>query len=99
MQSAVLLLAAAGAASAQLITTSEPALSDIKAAAATAVPSSPVSNVQGLAFKNFYQVWLENIVRFDFELERSTNKADWDRTTAMLPMTATSSTWPPRVSP
>ncbi|KUL88482.1 hypothetical protein ZTR_05432 [Talaromyces verruculosus] len=61
MQSAVLLLAAAGAASAQLITTSEPPLSDIKAAAATAVPSSPVSNVQGLAFKNFYQIWLENI--------------------------------------
>ncbi|KAF5016925.1 hypothetical protein F66182_11236, partial [Fusarium sp. NRRL 66182] len=61
MQSAILLLAAAGAASAQLATVSEPAISAINAAAATAVPSSPVSNVQGLAFKNFYQVWLENI--------------------------------------
>lgn len=70
MQSAVLLLAAAGAASAQLITTSEPPLSDIKAAAATAVPSSPVSNVQGLAFKNFYQIWLENIVSI-YSAERS----------------------------
>ena len=64
MQSAILLLAAAGAASAQLATVSEPAISAINAAAATAVPSSPFSNVQGLAFKNFYQVWLENIVRF-----------------------------------
>lgn len=62
MQSAVLLLAAAGAASAQLITTSEPPLADIQAAAATAVPSSPVSDVQGIAFKNFYQIWLENVV-------------------------------------
>ena len=62
MQSAVLLLAVAGAASAQLATTKEPSLSDIKAAAATAVPSSPVSNVEGVAFKHFYQVWLENIV-------------------------------------
>lgn len=62
MQSAVLLLAAAGAAVAQLATTSEPALSDIHAAAATVVPSSPTSNVEGLAFKRFYQVWLENIV-------------------------------------
>lgn len=61
MQSAVLLLAAAGAAVAQLATTSEPALSDIQAAAATVVPSSPKSDVEGVAFKRFYQVWLENI--------------------------------------
>jgi hypothetical protein len=27
------------------------------------VPSSPTSNVEGVAFKQFYQIWLENIVR------------------------------------
>lgn len=26
-------------------------------------PSSPVSDVPGLAFDRFYEVWLENIVR------------------------------------
>ncbi|EED16668.1 acid phosphatase PHOa [Talaromyces stipitatus ATCC 10500] len=61
MQSALLLLAAAGAAVAQLATVKEPSRADIAAAAATVVPSSPVSNVEGLAFKRFYQVWLENI--------------------------------------
>lgn len=63
MQSAILLLASAGAAVAQLATTSEPSLSQIQQAAATVVPSSPTSNVNGVAFKQFYQVWLENIVR------------------------------------
>ncbi|KAH8700378.1 acid phosphatase PHOa [Talaromyces proteolyticus] len=61
MQSALLLLASAGAVSAQLATTSEPSLSQIQQAAATVVPSSPTSNVGGAVFKNFYQVWLENI--------------------------------------
>lgn len=100
MQSAVLLLAAAGAASAQLITTSEPSLTDIEAAAATVVPSSPVSNVQGLAFKNFYQIWLENIVStFCHGEQLETRKINASRTIPMLPMTATRSTWPPRVLP
>ncbi|KAL3486349.1 acid phosphatase [Aspergillus germanicus] len=35
-------------------------LPEIAAAAATAVPESPVSNVQGLAFDRFYQLWMEN---------------------------------------
>ncbi|KAL2824066.1 phosphoesterase family-domain-containing protein [Aspergillus pseudoustus] len=35
-------------------------LSEIAAAAATAVPESPVSNVPGLAFERFYQLWMEN---------------------------------------
>lgn len=62
MQSALLLLTAAGAAVAQLATTSEPSLSQIEAAAATVVPSTSTSNVEGLAFKRFYQVWMENVV-------------------------------------
>ncbi|RAL17606.1 acid phosphatase [Aspergillus homomorphus CBS 101889] len=39
---------------------SGPSLSDIATAAATAVPEAPVSNVQGLAFDRFYQLWMEN---------------------------------------
>ncbi len=40
--------------------TIEPTLSDINAAAATAVPQSPVSNVAGKAFDRIIHVWLEN---------------------------------------
>jgi acid phosphatase len=47
---------------AQTITTTEPALADIEAAAATTLPYSPVSNVKGVAFDRFIQVWLENTV-------------------------------------
>lgn len=47
-----------------LVTTiSEPSLSQIGAAAATVLPESPVSNVKGLSFDRFYQIWLENTVR------------------------------------
>ncbi|KAJ5683404.1 hypothetical protein N7462_006569 [Penicillium macrosclerotiorum] len=53
---ALLTLAAAGT-----ITTSEPSLQDINAAAATTLPYSPTSNVKGLAFDRFYQIWLENV--------------------------------------
>lgn len=56
------LLAAAVLARAQIATTSEPAVAQITAAAATTVPESPTSDVKGLAFDRFYQVWLENIV-------------------------------------
>ncbi|KAL3461954.1 phosphoesterase family-domain-containing protein [Aspergillus heterothallicus] len=35
-------------------------LAEIASAAATAVPESPVSNVPGLAFDRFYQLWMEN---------------------------------------
>lgn len=62
MQSVLVLLATAGAAVAQLATTSEPSLSQIEQAAATVMPTSPTSNVAGKAFDRFYQVWLENIV-------------------------------------
>lgn len=61
-QSLAIVLAAAGLAAAQLATTSEPALSQIQAAQATTLPVSPKSSVQGLAFQQFYQVWLENTV-------------------------------------
>lgn len=44
------------------VSTIEPSLSAIEAAAATATPLSPVSHVKGLAFDRFYQVWLENVV-------------------------------------
>ncbi|KAJ5795398.1 uncharacterized protein N7518_003938 [Penicillium psychrosexuale] len=45
---------------AQTATTSEPALADIQAAETTK-PEVTVSDVKGLAFDRFYQVWLENI--------------------------------------
>ncbi|KKA20847.1 Acid phosphatase [Rasamsonia emersonii CBS 393.64] len=62
MQSSIaVMLAAAGVAVAQVATTSEPALSQIQAAAATTLPYSPTSKVQGVAFDHFYQIWLENI--------------------------------------
>ena len=41
-------------------TTVEPTLAAIQSAAATVIPSSPVTNVTGVAFNRFYQVWLEN---------------------------------------
>ncbi|KAE8140927.1 phosphoesterase family-domain-containing protein [Aspergillus pseudotamarii] len=39
---------------------SGPSLSEIEATAATTLPESPVSNVRGLAFDRFYQLWMEN---------------------------------------
>lgn len=40
--------------------TIQPTLPSIYAAAATAVPQSPVSNVAGKAFDRIIQIWLEN---------------------------------------
>ncbi|KAJ5203838.1 uncharacterized protein N7498_004717 [Penicillium cinerascens] len=37
-----------------------PSLAEVEAAAATVVPYSPVSNVKGLAFDRFHQIWFEN---------------------------------------
>lgn len=66
MKGAILLsVAAAVMVRAQVATTSEPAVSAIKAAAATTLPEASTSNVQGKAFNRFYQVWLENIVSVD----------------------------------
>lgn len=62
MKTTVIILAAAILARAEVATTSLPPLSDIKAAAATTLPESPTSNVKGLAFDRFYQIWIENIV-------------------------------------
>lgn len=39
-----------------------PSLAEVEAAAATVVPYSPVSNVKGLAFDKFHQIWFENQV-------------------------------------
>jgi acid phosphatase len=54
------MLAAASMAVAQTIQTSEPTLPEIQAA--TTLPLSPTSNVKGVAFDRFIQVWLENTV-------------------------------------
>lgn len=56
------LLATASLGYAQTATEQEPFLSAIESAAASIQPYSPVSNVEGVAFNRFFQVWLENIV-------------------------------------
>ncbi|KAJ5646200.1 Acid phosphatase [Penicillium lividum] len=61
MKTVAALLSMAAMARALVATTSEPALSQIKAAMATTLPESPVSNVKGVAFDRFYQVWMENV--------------------------------------
>ena len=43
--------------------TIEPTFTQIIATAATQAALSPVSNVQGVAFNRFIQIWLENTVR------------------------------------
>lgn len=68
------LLAAASLAHAQVATTSEPSVADINQAAATTLPESPTSDVKGLAFDRFYQVWLENI---DYEDAASDANMQW----------------------
>lgn len=68
------LLAAASLAHAQVATTSEPSVADINQAAATTLPESPTSDVKGLAFDRFYQVWLENI---DYEDAASDGNMQW----------------------
>ncbi|RWQ98521.1 phosphoesterase family-domain-containing protein [Paecilomyces variotii] len=55
------ILATASLALAATSTVEEPTLQEIEAAAATTLPLSPVSNVKGVAFNKFYQIWLENI--------------------------------------
>lgn len=68
------LLAAATLAHAQVATTSEPSVSDINKAAATTLPESPTSDVKGVAFDRFYQVWLENI---DYEDAAADTNMQW----------------------
>ena len=69
------LMGSAALATAQTATTSEPAVADIRAAAATTKPEVTTSDVKGLAFDRFYQVWLENIVRAEL-LEHSCSLRD-----------------------
>lgn len=39
-----------------------PSRAEIEAAQATVLPHSPVSNVKGLSFNRFVNIWLENTV-------------------------------------
>ena len=48
--------------SAKTTTVEYPTEAEIEAAAATVLPYSPVSNVKGLAFDRFFQIWIENTV-------------------------------------
>lgn len=59
----VLLVNAASSASEPAEKTVEPSATAVAATAATQSALSPVSNVKGVAFDRFYQVWLENTVR------------------------------------
>lgn len=43
-----------------------PSAEEIAKARATVKPNSPVSNVQGLSFNRFVNIWLENTVCFFF---------------------------------
>lgn len=43
-----------------------PSASEIASAQASVLPYSPVSNVKGLAFNRFAQIWIENTVRTSF---------------------------------
>ncbi|PYH43272.1 acid phosphatase PHOa [Aspergillus saccharolyticus JOP 1030-1] len=72
--SAATLLATASLAYAQLANVSEPTLAEIEKAAATTEPYSPVSNVEGLAFNRFYQIWLENI---DYDDAAADENVQW----------------------
>ncbi|KAJ5636593.1 Acid phosphatase [Penicillium longicatenatum] len=68
------LLATATVVLAGLATISEPALSDIAKAQATTLPEVTNSNVQGLVFNRFFQVWLENI---DYEDSAADKSQEW----------------------
>ncbi|KAJ6187564.1 hypothetical protein N7519_002472 [Penicillium mononematosum] len=68
------LMGVAALAVAQTATTSEPALADIHAAAATIKPEVTVSDVKGLAFDRFYQIWLENI---DYDDSAADTNMQW----------------------
>ncbi|KAJ5106522.1 phosphoesterase-domain-containing protein [Penicillium angulare] len=67
-------LALAMGALARLATTSEPALSEIREAQATTLPEVSTSDVKGVAFNRFYQIWLENI---DFEASAADKNQEW----------------------
>lgn len=91
------LLASAILARAHLVSTSEPPMAQITAAAATTKPESSTSDVKGLAFDRFYQVWLENIVSTASRLLTSLFVDMFTRTTMTRRPTPTCSGWPLRV--
>ena len=64
-QSLVALLGGLSLAAAQTSSEQNPSLEEIQAAQATVLPHSPVSNVKGLAFNRFVNIWLENTVCSD----------------------------------
>ncbi|PLB46755.1 acid phosphatase PHOa [Aspergillus steynii IBT 23096] len=74
MKSVVTALLAASVAYARTGTEKKPSQSEIEAAAASTEPHSPVSNVKGLAFDRFVQVWLENI---DYEDAEEDENKQW----------------------
>lgn len=49
-------------AAAETSTIEYPTAAEIEAAQASVLPYSPVSNVKGLAFDRFVDVWIENTV-------------------------------------
>ncbi|KAL4787625.1 phosphoesterase family-domain-containing protein [Aspergillus varians] len=57
----VTLLGGLSLAFAQTSSEQTPSVEEIEAAAATVLPYSPVSNVEGKTFKRFVNIWLENI--------------------------------------
>ncbi|KAI9375714.1 phosphoesterase family-domain-containing protein [Aspergillus egyptiacus] len=59
---------------ARVETPTQTPLSDIAASAATIEPYSPVSNVEGLSFNRFFQVWFENI---DYENAAADENLKW----------------------
>lgn len=61
-QTLVTLLGGLSLAAAQTSSEQYPSQSEIEAAQATTLPYSPVSNVEGLAFNRFVNIWLENTV-------------------------------------
>lgn len=60
--SIAIFLTAVGMACTATADVANPTIEEIEAAAATTLPLSPVSNVKGLAFDRFFQIWLENTV-------------------------------------
>lgn len=58
----VTLLGGISLALAKTATTELPSRAEIEAAQATVLPHSPVSNVKGLSFNRFVNIWLENTV-------------------------------------
>lgn len=54
------IVTAAGSTAEPAESTIAPKGTQISAAAASATALSPTSNVEGIAFQKFYQIWLEN---------------------------------------